>query len=97
VGKGLDTGEWRDAHVNEIRVAHITTIDMSVRYLLLNQLRSIQQAGYEVIGISSPGPEVPTIEAAGVHHIPVPMVRGSLVTPTRSVYPVQSTPHAFPS
>lgn len=58
-----------------IKVAHITTIDMSLRYLLLNQLCSIQQAGYEVVGISSPGPEVPAIEAAGICHIPVRMTR----------------------
>ncbi len=61
--------------MNRIRVAHITTVDMSLRYLLLNQLRSIQQAGYEVIGISSPGPEVPIIEAAGIRHIPVRITR----------------------
>lgn len=61
------------------KIAHVTTIDRSLRYLLLNQLRSIQQAGYEVVGISAPGPEVPVIEAAGIRHIPVPMTRN--VTP----------------
>jgi len=63
------------------KVAHITTIDGSLRYLLLNQLCSIQQAGYRVSGISSPGSEVPTIEAAGIRHIPVPMRRSSNLTP----------------
>lgn len=58
-----------------IKVAHITTIDMSLRYLLLNQLRSIQQAGYKVVGISSDGPDVPAVEAANIHHITVPMTR----------------------
>jgi len=58
-----------------VKVAHITTIDMSLRYLLLNQLRSLQQAGYEVVGISSPGLEVPAIEAAGIQHISVIMTR----------------------
>ncbi len=62
-----------------VKVAHITTIDMSLRYLLLNQLQSLQQAGYQVYGISSPGPDVPAIEAAGIHHIAVPMTRN--VTP----------------
>jgi len=57
------------------RVAHITTIDLSLRYLLLNQMRSIQQAGYEVCGISASGPDVPVIEAAGIRHIPVSMTR----------------------
>jgi glycosyltransferase involved in cell wall biosynthesis len=62
-----------------VKVAHITTVDLSLRYLLLNQLRSIQQAGYQVVGISSPGSEVPVIESAGVRHIAVPMARN--VTP----------------
>jgi len=56
-------------------LAHITTIDMSLRYLLLNQLRSLQQAGYEVVGISSSGPEAKAIETAGIRHISVPMTR----------------------
>jgi glycosyltransferase involved in cell wall biosynthesis len=57
------------------KVAHITTIDMSLRYLLLSQLCSVRQAGYEVSGISSPGPDVPAIEAAGIRHIPVKISR----------------------
>ncbi len=58
-----------------IRVAHITTVDLSLRYLLLGQLRSLRQAGYDVTGISSPGPDVPVVEAAGIRHIAVPMTR----------------------
>jgi glycosyltransferase involved in cell wall biosynthesis len=58
-----------------VRVAHITTIDLSLRYLLLNQLRSLQAAGYEVTGISTPGPDVPALNDAGIRHIPVAMTR----------------------
>jgi glycosyltransferase involved in cell wall biosynthesis len=61
--------------MNKIKVGHITTVDMSLRYLLLNQLRSLQGAGYEVVGVSSPGPEVSVIEAAGIHHVAVRMTR----------------------
>ena len=57
------------------KVAHITTIDLSLRYLLLNQLSYLQQAGYDVSGISSPGPDVPALEAAGLRHIAVPITR----------------------
>jgi glycosyltransferase involved in cell wall biosynthesis len=64
-----------------IKVAHLTTVDLSLRYLLLNQLRSIQQAGYEVTGISAAGSNVAAIEAAGIRFIPVPMVRASNPTP----------------
>jgi glycosyltransferase involved in cell wall biosynthesis len=48
---------------------------MSLRYLLLNQMRGLQQAGYAVTGISAPGPDVPAIEAAGIRHIPIPITR----------------------
>lgn len=58
-----------------VRVAHVTTIDQSLRYLLLNQMRSIADAGYQVTGISAPGPDVPALEAHGIRHIAVPLTR----------------------
>ncbi len=58
-----------------IKIAHITTVAMSLHSLLLNQLLSLQQAGYEVVSISAPGVESSVIEAAGIRHIPVPMTR----------------------
>jgi glycosyltransferase involved in cell wall biosynthesis len=61
------------------RVAHVTTIDLSLQYLLLNQLQSLQMAGYEVVGISAPGPAVAEIEKAGIRHIAAPLTRN--VTP----------------
>lgn len=66
--------------MHRIMIAHITTVDGSLRYLLYNQLRSIQRAGYEVVTISAPGRDVPALEAAGLRHIAVPM--------TRSIAPV---------
>ncbi|HRQ37749.1 MAG TPA: glycosyltransferase family 4 protein [Chloroflexota bacterium] len=61
--------------MSSLKVAHITTIDLSLRFLLLNQLRSLQAAGYEVVGISASGPDVPVLEASGIRHIAVPMTR----------------------
>lgn len=61
--------------MSQAKVAHITTVDLSLHYLLLNQLRSIQQAGYEVVGVSSPGLDVPAVEAAGIRHIAVQITR----------------------
>lgn len=57
------------------RVAHIATIDLSLRVVLLNQLRAIEAAGYDVTGISADGEHVPAIEQAGIRHIAVPMTR----------------------
>lgn len=58
-----------------IRVAHITTIDMSLRFLMLDQMNSLQSAGYDVVGISTIGENVPIIEAAGIKHFNVPITR----------------------
>lgn len=57
------------------KVAHLTTVDISLRYLLLNQLRYLREEGYDVTGISAPGDSVGVVEAAGIRHIAVPMTR----------------------
>ena len=57
------------------KVAHVTTVDLSLRYLLLNQLERIRDEGYDVVGISAPGPDVPFLEAHGIPHFAVPMTR----------------------
>ena len=62
-------------HPGKPRVAHVTTVDLSLRYLLLNQLRRIRDEGYEVYGISADGPDVAALEASGIPHFAVPMTR----------------------
>jgi glycosyltransferase involved in cell wall biosynthesis len=57
------------------KVAHITTVDASLRYLLLNQLKALQAAGYDVVGISSPGEHAEALSKAGIRHIPVRLTR----------------------
>ena len=54
-----------------MRVAHLTTTDISLRYLLGAQLRAVVDQGDEALGISAPGPFVPEVEAWGVRHIPL--------------------------
>ena len=61
--------------MNRVKIAHVTTVDISLRSLLLNQMQSLQAAGYDVAGISAPGMNVPMIEAGGVRHLAVPMSR----------------------
>ena len=53
------------------RLVHLTTTDMSLDWLLGPQLSAFQAAGYDVIGMSSPGPHVAAIEASGVRHVAV--------------------------
>lgn len=52
-------------------VAHVTTTDMSLRLLLGPQLLAFQAAGYHVIGISAPGPDVAWLEQVGIEHVPL--------------------------
>lgn len=51
------------------KIAHLTTIDLSLRYLLLAQIEASIAAGDEVIGISARGPEVPFLEARGLRFV----------------------------
>ena len=66
-----------------IKVAHVTTIAMSLRYLLLDQLRRLRQMGYNVVGISTPGPEIVALQDAQIQHIPVRMTR--MISPLRDL------------
>lgn len=62
------------------RLIHLTTADISLELLLGPQLSAFIEAGYDVIGMSAPGPFVPAVEARGVSHVP-------LTNATRSMAP----------
>ncbi len=64
-----------------MKVAHLTTVDMSLRYLLLPQLRAVVDAGGEAVAISASGPWVPELEALGIRH-------RALQSSTRSLDPL---------
>lgn len=55
-----------------LRLAHLTTVDMSLALLLETELRADVAAGLEVFGISAPGPYVDRVTRLGVEHVPVP-------------------------
>ena len=52
-----------------IRVAHVTTVDLTLRFLLLAQLRRLRDEGYDVVAISAPGPWVGDLRTEGIRHI----------------------------
>ncbi len=70
--------------VAPVRVVHVTTVDMSVRFLLLNQLRFLQRAGYAVSAMCARGQWVPEIQAAGIAVHPVNLTR-RVVDPFRDL------------
>jgi glycosyltransferase involved in cell wall biosynthesis/ribosomal protein S18 acetylase RimI-like enzyme len=55
-----------------LRIAHLTTIDLSLRYLLLAQLDAVTTLGGQAVGISAPGPYVAELEERGIVHIDLP-------------------------
>lgn len=54
------------------RLAHLTTVDMSLALLLSTELETDLADGHTVLGISAPGPYVERVAALGVTHVPVP-------------------------
>ncbi len=54
-----------------LRIAHLTTIDMSLAWLLGTELAEDVASGHTVFGISAPGPYIEHVKALGVTHVPV--------------------------
>ena len=53
-------------------IAHLTTVDLSLRYLLLAQIDEAIRQGHEVVGISARGPDVPFLQGRGMRFIELP-------------------------
>jgi glycosyltransferase involved in cell wall biosynthesis/ribosomal protein S18 acetylase RimI-like enzyme len=52
-----------------IKVAHVATVDLTVRFLLLGQLKRLLEEGFDVTAISAPGPWTRDIEREGIRHL----------------------------
>lgn len=72
----------------EFSIAHLTTVDLSLRYLVLPQLEAPLSLGIGSIGISAPGPWVEDLKARGIQHIPLQSsTRGmSLISDLRAAW-----------
>jgi glycosyltransferase involved in cell wall biosynthesis len=67
VAGGDDTGKAGAV----LRLAHLTTIDMSLALLLATELAEDVAAGHKSFGISAAGPYVERIKELGVTHVPI--------------------------
>ena len=59
------------------KLLHVTTVDLSLDVLLGYQLRRFTEVGFEVVGVSAPGPHVAAVEADGIRHASVPSLTRS--------------------
>jgi len=59
-----------DATTRPYRVAHVTTVDLTLRFLLLEQLRRLRDEGFIVAGISAPGRWLETLRDESIEPIP---------------------------
>jgi len=55
--------------VAAVKVMHITTVDLSLKFLVRPQLLSIVQLGGEAVGVSAPGPWVADLRTDGIKHV----------------------------
>ena len=60
-----------------LRVAHLTTIDKSLEFLLGTELRADVETGLEVFGLSAPGSWAERVERLGLTHVPLPSLTRS--------------------
>ena len=70
------------------KVVHLTTVDLSLRYLVYPQLAALRDLGANVVGISAPGPYADGLVAEGIRHVP-------LGSSTRSMNPLADVRAAF--
>src|SRR5438132_4056583 len=55
-----------------VRVAHVATVDLTPRFLLLPQLVRLRDEGFDVAAITAPGLWTGDLESEGIRHIPWP-------------------------
>lgn len=58
-----------------LKIAQVATADISVRFLLLDHLQALQQAGHDVLAVCSPGKWVEEVRAHGIRVETVAMAR----------------------
>ncbi|MDP9251199.1 MAG: glycosyltransferase, partial [Chloroflexota bacterium] len=55
-----------------ISVAHVCTIDVTARKLLLPQLLALRDEGFDVAVVCAPSPDVNELTHQGIRHVPWP-------------------------
>ena len=76
-----------------LKIAQVATADVSIRLLLLDQIKALEADGHEVVAVCAPGPWVEHVRSEGVTVETVPMVRE--MAPLRDVRSVAALVNCF--
>jgi len=76
-----------------LRIAQVATSSMSVRLLLLDQIKALQADGHDVVAVCAPGPWVESVRSSGVTVLTVPMERE--IAPLRDLRSMAALTHCF--
>ena len=76
-----------------MRIAHVTTSDLSVRFLLLNQLVALKKAGFNLAAVCGEGPWATQVQNRGLQVFSVPMRRE--VSPICDLRTIRALVHLF--
>ena len=69
--------------VNKVKLIRAVTVPLSVGFYT-PMVKDLQQKGYEIVSVSSPGPELQEVRDLGVRTIEVPMERR--ISPIKDLY-----------
>ena len=58
-----------------LKIAQVATVDLSIRFLLIDHLQRLQELGHDVTAICSPGNWVEDVRTRGIRVLTVPMQR----------------------
>jgi glycosyltransferase involved in cell wall biosynthesis len=61
--------------VARLKIAQVATVDLSVRFLLIDHLQKLQELGHDVTAICSPGKWVEDVRSRGIRVLTIPMQR----------------------
>jgi len=68
---------------NQIKICHVTTVDITVRFIILNFLRFLREKNYKVSVVCSPGKQSPFFKKEGFSFYEVKMTRK--ITPLKDL------------
>jgi glycosyltransferase involved in cell wall biosynthesis len=61
--------------MGRLKIAQVATVDLSVRFLLIDHLQKLQELGHDLTAICSPGKWVEDVRSRGIRVLTIPMQR----------------------